>query len=52
MQDLARSAVAEQRALPTPYWQYARYWEILGYPAFVAMLGVFYLMVNKPGLWG
>lgn len=51
MQKLAQSAYAQQQALPTQYWQYARYWEALGYPAFLAMLGVFYLMVNKPGLW-
>ncbi|HQS00678.1 MULTISPECIES: DUF2269 family protein [unclassified Polaromonas] len=30
------------------YWRYARWWEWLGYPAIVAMLGVFYLMVAKP----
>jgi len=52
MQRLAHSASVEQSALPALYWQYARYWEILGYPAFLAMVAVFYLMVNKPGLWG
>ena len=29
---------------------YARWWEALGYPAFVAIAVVFYLMVNKPAL--
>ena len=28
----------------------ARWWEALGYLAFVAMAVVFYLMVNKPSL--
>ncbi len=37
-------------ALPPNYWRYARWWELLGYPAFAAMAGVFYLMVAKPGL--
>ena len=36
--------------LPPLYWRYARWWEALGYPAFVAMAVVFYLMVNKPAL--
>ena len=36
--------------LPPLYWRYARCWEALGYPAFVAMAVVFYLMVNKPTL--
>jgi uncharacterized membrane protein len=51
MQKLAQSAHEQQEAIAPLYWQYARYWEALGYPAFLAMLGVFYLMVNKPGLW-
>ena len=38
--------------LPPAYRRYARRWEALGYPAFVAMLAVFYLMVAKPALWG
>jgi uncharacterized membrane protein len=46
---LAQSA-AESHAttLPTRYWQYAKWWEWLGYPAFVAMLLVYFLMVFKP----
>lgn len=44
----ARDASGE---LPARYWRYARWWEALGYPAFVAMLAVFYLMVAKPMLW-
>ena len=36
--------------LPPLYWRYARWWEALGYPAFVAMAVGFYLMVNKPDL--
>ena len=51
MRDMAAEAAAEGGALPQLYWRYARRWEALGYPAFVAMVVVFYLMVNKPGLW-
>ena len=56
MRDMAReTAEAAQTAhgdgvLPPLYWRYARWWEALGYPAFVAMAVVFYLMVNKPAL--
>lgn len=56
MRDMAQeTAEAAQAAngdgvLPPLYWCYARWWEALGYPAFVAMAVVFYLMVNKPDL--
>ncbi len=46
---LADVAVRTGTELPARYWQYARWWEWLGYPAFGAMLLVFYLMVAKPG---
>ncbi|HEY4080934.1 MAG TPA: DUF2269 domain-containing protein [Burkholderiaceae bacterium] len=36
--------------LPQKYWDYAKLWERLGYPAFIAMVVVFYLMVAKPAL--
>ena len=35
-------------ALPERYWRYAKRWELLGYPAFFAMLTVYFLMVLKP----
>ena len=50
MARLAQQAVREGATLPGVYWRYARWWEALGYPAFVAMVGVFYLMVAKPAL--
>ncbi|MFZ6649079.1 DUF2269 family protein [Undibacterium sp. TJN25] len=50
MRRLAELAYASGNALPDVYWRYARYWERLGYPAFIAMLGVYFLMVNKPPL--
>lgn len=51
---MARSSAQAQasgQALPPSYQRQARLWEWLGYPAFLAMLAVFYLMVNKPLLW-
>lgn len=48
LRDLAAQASAHAQPLPPRYWRYARWWEWLGYPAFVAMLLVFYLMVQKP----
>lgn len=48
MATLASAAASGNSQLPVRYWQYARYWERLGYPAFLAMLGVYGLMVFKP----
>lgn len=48
--DMARLAHANQLALPALYWQYAKLWERLGYPAFVAMVVVYVLMTVKPAL--
>ncbi len=49
MQRIATES-AEQRGvlLPPIYWRYARTWEFLGYPAFMAMVMVYFLMVVKP----
>lgn len=51
MKGMAEAAYQQGASLSARYWQYARYWEYLGYPAFIAMVVVFYLMVNKPQLW-
>lgn len=48
MATMAQSAQAAGGTLPARYWRFARLWELLGYPAFVAMIIVFYLMVTKP----
>jgi uncharacterized membrane protein len=48
MEKMANKSLRESRDLPPVYWQYARIWEYLGYPAFIAMATVFYLMVVKP----
>ena len=48
MAKMVNDSVINESQLPDLYWRYARLWEYLGYPAFVAMLCVFYLMVVKP----
>ena len=48
MRDMAIAADAEGTALPERYWRYAKRWELLGYPAFIAMMTVYFLMVLKP----
>ena len=45
---MALAARAAGAPLPAQYWRYARRWELLGYPAFIAMLAVYWLMVHKP----
>ena len=48
---LARIAEASRRnkaPLPESYWQLARRWELLGYPAFIAVVAIYFLMVAKP----
>ena len=34
--------------LPAAYWHYACWWEWLGYPAFVAMIAICFLMIATP----
>ncbi len=50
MAGMASHALQTGTPLHADYAQYARWWEYLGYPAFLAMVAVFYLMVAKPGL--
>ena len=48
LRDLAAAAAAQQTDLPALFWRYAKRWELLGYPAFAAMLVIYWLMVFKP----
>ena len=47
MHQLAALNPAEP-ALPAAYWRYERAWTLLGVPAFVSLVVVFWLMVAKP----
>jgi uncharacterized membrane protein len=48
MRRLARLADDAQAPLTALYWRDARRWFWLGVPAFIALMGVFWLMVAKP----
>jgi uncharacterized membrane protein len=48
MKRMADDALKARAVLPARYWAYARWWECLGYPAFAAMVAVYFLMVTKP----
>jgi uncharacterized membrane protein len=48
MRDMANQAVASGTSLPPRYWRFLRWWVLLGIPAFLALVVVFYLMVAKP----
>jgi uncharacterized membrane protein len=48
MRDMARAAVDANTPLPERYWRYQRIWVALGWPAFLALVVVFYLMIAKP----
>lgn len=48
MREFARAAEASGTELPAIYWRYLTIWVLLGIPAFLALVVVFYLMVAKP----
>jgi uncharacterized membrane protein len=47
MRDLAQIAASLGTPLPPAYYRYYRRWFALGWPAFVGVLVIFYLMVAK-----
>lgn len=51
IRDLAVHANKTKRPLPKLYHRYFRYWVWLGWPAFLSLMVVFYLMTNKPIHW-
>ena len=51
VRDLATAAASAGSALPAEYHGAMRLWFALGWPAFLALLVVFLLMVAKPDLW-
>ncbi|MCU4653954.1 DUF2269 domain-containing protein [Roseibacterium sp. SDUM158016] len=52
IRDLAREAAAAGAPLPPEARAAYRLWFALGWPAFAALLVVFWLMVTRPPLWG
>lgn len=52
MRDYAIKAQRAKTKLPPIYYRYFRYWFALGWPAFISLLVVFYLMTVKPASLG
>ncbi|MDE1461450.1 DUF2269 family protein [Spartinivicinus poritis] len=48
---LAKAAVSENQPLPVTYRKLMTCWYSLGWPAFISVMAIFYLMVFKPTLW-
>ncbi len=49
--DLAREAALAGKELGEAYYRTMRAWFILGWPAFLGLTAVFWLMAAKPQLW-
>lgn len=50
MRDLAAAALREDRPLPPQYHRLLRLWFAFGFPAFAAVLAIFWLMIARPRL--
>ncbi len=48
MRNLAVAAVASGEALPAAYHRLFRWWFAFGFPAFTAVLAIFWLMIARP----
>lgn len=51
MRQLAEEAVAAGTPLPAAYHKLFWWWFAFGFPAFAAVLGIFWLMIAKPQVW-
>jgi len=51
LRDLARAAAGGGQALPARYERLYRIWFACGFPAFAAVLAIFWLMLTRPVFW-
>lgn len=51
VRDLAADAIRLGTPLPAEYHSAMRLWSALGWPAFLALVVIFLLMIGKPDLW-
>jgi len=51
MRDLAAAAARQGQPLPPEYHRLFRLWFAFGFPAFAAVLAIFWLMIARPRLW-
>lgn len=49
LRDIAEQCLTQKIPLPVLYYRYFRRWFILGWPAFISLIIVFYLMTARPG---
>ncbi|WP_071673621.1 DUF2269 family protein [Nioella nitratireducens] len=52
IRDMAGAAWSAGQPLPQEARRLYRLWFALGWPAFAALVGIFWLMVHRPPLWG
>jgi uncharacterized membrane protein len=50
MARMAEKAAAAGTPLPRHFWRYHLAWTALGWPAFIAFIAIFFLMVVKPSI--
>ncbi|OGA66764.1 MAG: hypothetical protein A3G81_10525 [Betaproteobacteria bacterium RIFCSPLOWO2_12_FULL_65_14] len=50
MAAMAERAAASGEPLPPLFWRYHAIWTSLGWPAFIAFIAIFYLMVVRPAI--
>jgi uncharacterized membrane protein len=50
MRDLAGAATAKQESLPPAYFRLFWWWFAFGFPAFAAVLTIFWLMIARPSV--
>jgi uncharacterized membrane protein len=50
MREFASSAVAEEKPLPAAYHRLFWWWFAFGFPAFAAVLAIFWLMIARPSI--
>ena len=50
LRNIARDCAAREEALPAQWFRLYRIWFACGFPAFFAVLGIIWLMLNKPDI--
>jgi len=51
VRNLAAQALHDGTPLPPQYYRCMRWWFALGWPAFIGVMGAFWVMTAKPVLW-
>jgi uncharacterized membrane protein len=51
MRDLAAASAAGRKQLPARYYTLFRVWFAFGFPAFGAVMAIFWLMISRPSIW-